>query len=271
MLATANANGHVDGSVPGFASLCRISVPEMEASLAKLSGPDPHSRTPDFEGRRIEAVRGGWQILNYQHYRGLRDPDERRRQTREAVQRFLERAKAGVSHGKPGQAEAEAEADNGRSLSQGPTDLSTDNNGNNAPMGPRAREEPEPRPYGSAPPKNELLDDPKRASMRSELNALIRELADRQDVDPTEVLALHSEFKGQSYVNPASMGDDRLIHTLRSMRSAKKRLDDEAKRSKRETTSERITATERDAALRKAKDKDWQRSLGAGLSKKGGG
>lgn len=69
MLATCNASGVVDGSVPGFASLCRVSVPELESVLERLLGPDEYSRTPDHEGRRIEAIPGGWQILNYAAYR----------------------------------------------------------------------------------------------------------------------------------------------------------------------------------------------------------
>jgi len=52
-----------------MANLCRLSVKEMRAALKKLSSPDPDSRTPEFEGRRIEAIEGGWRILNYEKYR----------------------------------------------------------------------------------------------------------------------------------------------------------------------------------------------------------
>jgi hypothetical protein len=69
LLATADAEGIVEGSIPGFASLCRVTIEEMKAALAKFSAPDPHSRTPDHEGRRIEAIQGGWRILNYLAYR----------------------------------------------------------------------------------------------------------------------------------------------------------------------------------------------------------
>jgi hypothetical protein len=69
LLATADAEGVVEGSVPGFANLARVSVEELEAAIEKLSSPDPHSRTPDKEGRRIEAIEGGWLVLNYGKYR----------------------------------------------------------------------------------------------------------------------------------------------------------------------------------------------------------
>jgi hypothetical protein len=69
MLATCDARGVVEGSVPGFAHLARVTVPEMRQALERLASPDPDSRTLDHEGRRIEAVPGGWRILNYSAYR----------------------------------------------------------------------------------------------------------------------------------------------------------------------------------------------------------
>jgi len=69
MLATADADGVVEGSIPGFANLARVTVEEMRAAIERLSAPDPDSRTPDHEGRRIEAIEGGWRVLNYAKYR----------------------------------------------------------------------------------------------------------------------------------------------------------------------------------------------------------
>lgn len=39
------------------------------AALERLGAPDLESRTPDFEGRRLIRVSGGYIALNYQHYR----------------------------------------------------------------------------------------------------------------------------------------------------------------------------------------------------------
>jgi hypothetical protein len=69
LLAMADADGIVEGGVPGFASVARVTTDQMRAAVAKLSSPDPDSRTPDHEGRRIEAIEGGWRILNYRAYR----------------------------------------------------------------------------------------------------------------------------------------------------------------------------------------------------------
>lgn len=69
MLATADADGVVEGSIPGFASLARVSVEQMEGALVRLTAPDPYSRTPDHGGRRVEKIEGGWLVLNYAKYR----------------------------------------------------------------------------------------------------------------------------------------------------------------------------------------------------------
>lgn len=69
MLAVADADGVVEGSIPGFANLARVSVDQMRSAVAKLCSPDHDSRTPDNEGRRVEAIEGGWRILNYAAYR----------------------------------------------------------------------------------------------------------------------------------------------------------------------------------------------------------
>jgi hypothetical protein len=69
MLATCDSDGFVEGSIPGFANLARVTISEMEHALEILKGPDPYSRTQANEGRRIEDVPGGWRILNYADYR----------------------------------------------------------------------------------------------------------------------------------------------------------------------------------------------------------
>ena len=78
MLALADRNGYVAASIPGLAHLARVSIPEAETALAAFGAPDPYSRTPDHEGRRIEAVAGGWRLLNHGAYRARRDADDRK-------------------------------------------------------------------------------------------------------------------------------------------------------------------------------------------------
>lgn len=82
MLAMANKQGVVDAAVPGLADMARVSIESCETALARLESPDPHSRTPDNEGRRIKKVPGGWLILNHAKYRERMGADERREYNR---------------------------------------------------------------------------------------------------------------------------------------------------------------------------------------------
>jgi hypothetical protein len=69
MLALADQDGVVEASVPGLADMARVTVEQAQVALAKFMAPDEFSRTPEHEGRRIEPVDGGWQILNHGKYR----------------------------------------------------------------------------------------------------------------------------------------------------------------------------------------------------------
>lgn len=92
MLAKADRQGRVFASVPGLANLARVTLDECVKAVETLLAPDPWSRTPDHDGRRIEPIDGGWRLLNHAKYRELRDDESRREQNREAKRR--ERAKA---------------------------------------------------------------------------------------------------------------------------------------------------------------------------------
>ena len=56
MLAMADKSGRVFGSVPGLANRARVSVDACREAITKFLSPDPDSRTPDNEGRRIEPI-----------------------------------------------------------------------------------------------------------------------------------------------------------------------------------------------------------------------
>jgi hypothetical protein len=78
MLALKDDRHEVRASVPGLAKVAGISVTQCKEGLGALMLPDPDSRTPDFEGRRIEKVDGGWVILNGEKFRARRSLEERR-------------------------------------------------------------------------------------------------------------------------------------------------------------------------------------------------
>lgn len=87
VLAMADSHGFVRASVSGLARRANVSLPELQQAIGILEGPDPESGSPEFEGRRMQAQQGGWQILNYLRYRQMFDEDTRREQNREAVAR----------------------------------------------------------------------------------------------------------------------------------------------------------------------------------------
>lgn len=118
MLAMADQHGYVGASIPGLASRARVSLDACIMALDELASPDKYSRTPEFEGRRIADTDGGWVLLNHAKYRAIRNADERRAQSREAMRRLRESRKVDsvrtvntVSHNAPSFAQAEAEAE----------------------------------------------------------------------------------------------------------------------------------------------------------------
>lgn len=78
MLAMADRNGVVEAAVPGLAYIARVPVDACQKALEKLESPDEHSRSKDFDGRRIKKIDGGWALLNHAKYRAKLSEDERR-------------------------------------------------------------------------------------------------------------------------------------------------------------------------------------------------
>jgi hypothetical protein len=119
MLAKADEFGIVYSSILGLANLARVPLESAVKAVETLKAPDPHSRTRDFDGRRIEDVDGGYRILNYGKYRTIRNKEDRRIYMRDLMRkrRLLAGSLANVSnvsHSKPN-AEAEAEAEYNKS------------------------------------------------------------------------------------------------------------------------------------------------------------
>lgn len=78
MLAMANKDGIVEGSIPGLAVFARLPLDATETALDRLSSPDRHSRSKELDGRRIQSIEGGWQLVNHSKYRQQMSADERR-------------------------------------------------------------------------------------------------------------------------------------------------------------------------------------------------
>jgi hypothetical protein len=95
MIVLADADGIVDMTPQAICARTSMPIDILEKGLKKLSEPDPHSRTPGEDGRRIVCIDEhrpwGWQIVNYLKYKNLRDSDEVREQNRVRAQRFRDK------------------------------------------------------------------------------------------------------------------------------------------------------------------------------------
>ena len=77
LLAMADAAGCVQASPRGLAHRANVTPEECADAIARFLGPDADSRD-GTDGRRIEAVRGGWRLLNYLDFRNKREAEDRR-------------------------------------------------------------------------------------------------------------------------------------------------------------------------------------------------
>lgn len=84
--------GFIRAAGPGIVRRALVAAEQGLAALGRLGAPDPESRTPDYEGRRLVRVDGGYLILNYVKYR------EKDHTAAERQRRFRDRKKASEGH-----------------------------------------------------------------------------------------------------------------------------------------------------------------------------
>jgi hypothetical protein len=82
LVILADQDGIVDMTPEAIVRRTTVPLKIIQEGLRHLQEPDPESRTPDEEGRRItllsESRAWGWRIVNHGHYRKLRNGEERR-------------------------------------------------------------------------------------------------------------------------------------------------------------------------------------------------
>lgn len=82
LLVLADSDGVLDMTADAIARRTNVPLDQIKAAIAALSEPDTESRTPGDDGRRILPLdpkrSWGWQIVNYHHYRRIRDEESRR-------------------------------------------------------------------------------------------------------------------------------------------------------------------------------------------------
>lgn len=91
LLVLADKNGEVTATIPGLARMAGVPIPDCEHAVNKFLAPDPYSRTPDDQGRRLEQIEGGWCLLNHQKYRLMAGKDEQKSTNADRQRRWRER------------------------------------------------------------------------------------------------------------------------------------------------------------------------------------
>jgi hypothetical protein len=115
LLAKCDADGNVDIHPAVIASLTGFPIEQVKDALLKLQSPDPDSRSPEEAGARIILMddhrEWGWSIVNHAKYRGLKDKDMLRHQTRERVAKHRNALKRPVTPGNASKRHTDADAE----------------------------------------------------------------------------------------------------------------------------------------------------------------
>lgn len=92
LLVEADRFGRIEASIGGLARLANVSREACEEAVRVLLSPDPDDRSHVKEGRRLEVIPGGWQIVNHATYRAKGRNATRRDYFREKKQEQRARA-----------------------------------------------------------------------------------------------------------------------------------------------------------------------------------
>lgn len=87
LLVLGDSDGVLDMTAEAIARRTNVPLDQIKAAISALCEPDAESRTPGDDGRRLLPLdpnrSWGWQIVNYHHYRKIRDEEGRREYFRE--------------------------------------------------------------------------------------------------------------------------------------------------------------------------------------------
>lgn len=78
LLGQADDEGYVLRHTPtSIARLANLPLAAVERGLERLEAPDPHSRSPEHDGRRLlRQDDGGWLVVNARRYREMQTPKQ---------------------------------------------------------------------------------------------------------------------------------------------------------------------------------------------------
>jgi len=82
MIILSDSQGTIDITPRALSRRTGIPIEHIEAGIHVLESPDPYSRSPEEEGRRIVRLDShrdwGWKIVNHSSYRNMKDHEDRR-------------------------------------------------------------------------------------------------------------------------------------------------------------------------------------------------
>ena len=97
LLVLADPTGAVDMTHDAISRRTNVPLEEVQKYITDLCEPDPLSRSQLEQGKRLVPLDKnrdwGWQIVNYMHYRKLRDEEARRSYFRDASKRYRRKKK----------------------------------------------------------------------------------------------------------------------------------------------------------------------------------
>ena len=115
LLILADQEGGVDMTIPAIARRTTIPREILERGIEALMLPDPESRTPTEEGRRIIPLSNGrswgWRVVNYEKYRQIKREQDRRDYHRDYYHKRKTEKLNNTQHDSTIQPIAEAEAE----------------------------------------------------------------------------------------------------------------------------------------------------------------
>ena len=98
MLAHCDPDGIIEMTPKAIAARSGFDIEAVKRAIQVLEQPDPESRTPNEDGRRIVPLdhhrSWGWRIVNYKQYRDMTDAE------RKAAERHRRRVETGTCHAK---------------------------------------------------------------------------------------------------------------------------------------------------------------------------
>jgi hypothetical protein len=156
--------------------------------------PDPDSRTPEHEGRRIEVIDGGWRLLNHEKYRAIRDEES----TLESKRRYINtrRAKereekaAGVEQSRTASNAGERCRDNAEAYTEADTEAKKEKRVSTAAQA-------QPLPSFTGDPNLEVFDSRQRPALATEweLPAAWGEDAERLGWKPHQIIKEAEKYR----------------------------------------------------------------------------